>query len=56
MHLGTHSHGIHVALTALFQRHGWEVLAEFAPDAEHECGGERFRTGDGVLTVRNPRL
>ena len=55
-HIGTHSPAIHAELIQLFIRHGWDILAEFAPGGSHDWAGQQFQTGDGVLTVRNPRL
>jgi hypothetical protein len=56
IHIGTHGRDVHWGLHDLFATHGWEIVFSFQPDAEHHTSLGTFRTGDGVLTVVNPRL
>jgi hypothetical protein len=56
IHIGTHGRDVHWRLHDLFATHGWEIVFSFQPDAEHHTSLGTFRTGDGVLTVVNPRL
>lgn len=56
IHIGTHGKAVHASLHELFARHDWDVVFSFEPETEHHTALGAFKTGDGVLTVRNPDL
>jgi hypothetical protein len=56
IHIGTHGAGVHASLHDLFAQHGWEIVFSYEPETEHHTSLGTFRTGDGVLTVVNPKL
>ncbi len=56
VHIGTHGKDVHSALLGLFQKEGWDIVFDFAPNSTFESALGNFTTNDGVLTVRNPSL
>lgn len=56
IHIGTHGRGVHEHLESLFASDGWEIVFSYAPETVHDTVFGPFKTGDGVLTVRNPDL
>ncbi len=56
VHIGTHGKDVHSALLGLFQKEGWDIVFDFAPNSQFESPLGNFTTNDGVLTVRNPNL
>jgi hypothetical protein len=56
IHIGTHGEGVHSTLLSLFQKDGWEIIFNFAPNSKFETALGNFSTNDGVLSVRNPTL
>lgn len=56
VHIGTHGADVHNTLLKLFQKDGWDVVFNYAPNATYETALGSFSTNDGVLTVRNPNL
>ena len=56
IHVGTHGFDVHAALLGLFQKEGWEIVFDFAPNSQFDSPLGSFSTNDGVLTVRNPSL
>jgi hypothetical protein len=56
IHIGTHGKDVHWALHDLFKQDGWEMVFSYEPNAVHESALGQFKTNDGVLTVRNPKL
>jgi hypothetical protein len=56
IHIGTHGQRVHVSLHDLFVQHGWEIVFSYEPETEHHTSLGSFKTGDGVLTVVNPKL
>jgi FkbM family methyltransferase len=56
IHMSTRGRDTHGALHTMFAEKGWEIVFSFEPDGTHESALGTFKTGDGVLTVRNPGL
>jgi hypothetical protein len=56
IHIGTHGRQVHQRLHDLFLRNGWEMIFSYEPDMIHRTIFGPFKTGDGVLTVRNPGM
>jgi hypothetical protein len=56
IHIGTHGSDVHAALLGLFEKEGWEIVFNFAPNGRFDTPLGSFSTNDGVLTVRNPNL
>jgi hypothetical protein len=56
IHVGTHGADVHEELAGLFRRDGWEIVFDYAPNAQFKTPYGDFSTNDGVLTVRNPQL
>jgi hypothetical protein len=56
LHIGTHGEDIHRSLHRLFAGTGWEVVFNYPPNLTHDTALGRFRTNDGILTVRNPDI
>jgi hypothetical protein len=56
VHMGTHGRDEHAMMRNLFADHGWTIIFDFAPNSEFATELGKFRTNDGVLTVRNPDL
>jgi len=56
VHLGTHGSAVHFALRKLFYGAGWESVFDYTPDAQHMTARGPFEIGDGILSVRNPRV
>jgi hypothetical protein len=56
IHIGTHGASIHGQLRTLFIRAGWEIVFDYAPDAQHDTELGAFPTSDGILTARNPKV
>jgi len=56
VHIGTHGHNTHLNLHHLFAANGWEIVFSFEPESTHRTVLGTFKTNDGVLTVRNPRV
>jgi hypothetical protein len=56
IHIGTHGGDVHAALHKLFADDGWEMVFSYPPNSRHKSALGTFKTNDGVLTVRNPRL
>ena len=56
IHLGTHGSDIHAIMVKLFDFHGWDILVDLTPNTEFIAPSGMFRTMDGVLSLRNPRL
>jgi len=56
IHVGTHGADVHAALLGLFEKQGWEIVFNFAPNSKFDTPLGSFSTNDGVLTVRNPGL
>jgi hypothetical protein len=52
IHIGTHGSDTHAVLHEFFAGNGWEIIFSCLPETDYG----RFRTQDGILTVRNPRL
>jgi hypothetical protein len=47
---------VHWTLHELFKQHEWEMVFSYEPNAVHESALGQFKTNDGILTVRNPKL
>ncbi|HTF93874.1 MAG TPA: hypothetical protein VK632_12550 [Verrucomicrobiae bacterium] len=56
IHIGTHGAEVHATLLGLFEKDGWEIVFDFAPNKTHTSALGSFVTNDGVLSVRNPTL
>lgn len=56
IHIGTHGLDAHRRLHELFVRGNWNIVFSFEPNSTHHTDLGDFKTNDGVLTVRNPRL
>ena len=56
IHIGTHGFDVHAALLGLFEKEGWDIVFNFAPNSQFDTPLGSFSTNDGVLTVRNPSL
>ncbi len=56
VHIGTHGRDVHSALLGLFQKEGWDIVFDFAPNSGFKSALGNFTTNDGVLTMRNPEL
>ncbi len=56
IHIGTHGFDVHASLLALFEKEGWEIVFNYAPNSQFDTPLGSFSTNDGVLTVRNPAL
>ena len=56
IHIGTHGTEVHADLLHRFEADDWDIVFNFAPDSHHQTDFGSFRTGDGVLTVRNRYL
>jgi hypothetical protein len=56
VHIGTHGKAVHWSVHELFASHAWEVVFNYEPDTVHETVLGTFKTGDGLLTFRNPDL
>ena len=56
VHIGTHGKDVHSALLGLFQKEGWDIVFDFAPNSAFKSALGDFTTNDGVLTMRNPEL
>lgn len=56
IHIGTHGGEVHATLLGLFQKDGWEIVFNFAPNRTYTSALGGFSTNDGVLSVRNPTL
>jgi hypothetical protein len=56
IHIGTHGGDVHRSLHNLFKKDGWAIVFNYEPNAEHGSALGRFKTNDGILTVRNPSL
>jgi hypothetical protein len=56
IHIGTHGSDVHAALRGLFEKEGWEIVFDFAPNSKFDSALGSFSTNDGVLTVRNHGL
>jgi hypothetical protein len=56
IHIGTHGKEVHWSLHGLFEQQGWEMVFSYEPNSEHDSSLGRFKTNDGILTVRNPNL
>jgi hypothetical protein len=56
IHIGTHGADVHAALLGQFEKEGWDIVFNFAPNSKFDTPLGSFSTNDGVLTVRNPNL
>ena len=56
VHIGTHGRDVHSVLLGLFQKEGWDIVFDFAPNSGFKSALGNFTTNDGVLTMRNPEL
>ena len=56
LHIGTHSRTAHASLHHLFAHAGWEIVFSYEPSSAHDSELGRFKTSDGILTLRNPDL
>jgi hypothetical protein len=56
IHIGTHGKEVHQSLHQLFAKHGWDIVFSYEPNGTYDSPIGRFRTNDGVLTVKNPAL
>jgi FkbM family methyltransferase len=56
VHVGTHGRDVHDALRALFAAAGWEIVFDYDPDSRHMTERGPLTIGDGILTVRNPKV
>ncbi len=56
IHIGTHGKETHDLLHELFVREGWRVVFSYEPEGRFDTPLGSFKTGDGILTVRNPVL
>lgn len=56
VHMGTHGATVHRDMVELFRRDGWEIVFDYAPNAEYETPFGKFSLNDGVLTAVNPAL
>ena len=57
LHLGTHAgEDAHKLMRDLFTNHEWEFHIDWVPDSVYETPTGHFKTSDGVLSMRNPRL
>ena len=45
---------VHCQLAGLFRRDGWEILFDYAPNANYQTPYGDFHLNDGVLTAVNP--
>src|SRR5262249_11742904 len=48
----THGGGVHESLRNLFYRNGWIIELCYQPEADHDSVLGRFRTNDGILTLK----
>lgn len=56
VHIGTHGQGVHALLAQLFETNGWEIIFNYAPNADYKTGLGTFSVNNGALTIRNPSL
>jgi hypothetical protein len=56
IHIGTHGEEVHNTLLRLFEKDGWDIVFNYAPNKQHTSALGEFVTNDGVLSVRNPTL
>jgi hypothetical protein len=56
VHIGTHGRNVHNLLVELFDRDGWNLLFNYAPNSTFTTSLGKFSTNDGVLTAVNPNL
>jgi hypothetical protein len=56
IHIGTHGKSTHWALHDFFAREGWNIIFNYEPDCVHETVLGIFRSDDGILTLRNPKV
>ena len=56
VHIGTHGRDVHNMLVELFNKDGWNILFNYAPNSTFTSPLGKFSTNDGVLTAVNPNL